>query len=76
MATSFGCAQTSPRCSGMSKPAEVAAEELFSFAECDGWDGYGWYYWWDEYPDEGSVGAFWTRDEALQHAVSYGVLDD
>ncbi len=31
-------------------------------------DGPGWYYVDDEYPDEGSCGAFSTLDEAIAHA--------
>lgn len=38
----------------------------------DGHDGDGWYYWDAEYPDEGSVGAFGTRKEALEHATESG----
>jgi hypothetical protein len=36
-------------------------------------DGPGWYYWEEEYPEEGSVGAFETRDEAMDHARESGV---
>lgn len=32
-----------------------------------GHDGPGWYYWSEEYPDEGSCGAFETREEAIAH---------
>ena len=39
----------------------------------DTWhDGAGWYYVDDEYPDEGSCGAFATRDEAVDHARESG----
>ena len=34
----------------------------------DAHDGPGWYYIYDEYPDEGSCGAFSTREEAVKHA--------
>lgn len=37
-------------------------------------DGPGWYYLDDEYPDEGSVGAFATREEAEAHAKQCGYL--
>jgi hypothetical protein len=37
-----------------------------------GYDGAGWYYWDEEYPDEGSVGAFATREEAVAHAQTEG----
>lgn len=33
-------------------------------------DGAGWYYVLDEYPDEGSCGAFATRAAAIEHAAS------
>lgn len=36
-------------------------------------DGPGWYYTIDEYPDEGSCGAFATRDEAIEHAQCAGL---
>ena len=32
----------------------------------DGHDGPGWYYWDDEYPEEGSCGAFDTREAAIE----------
>lgn len=35
-------------------------------------DGPGWYYWDDEYRDEGSVGAFLLREEAEAHARAAG----
>lgn len=35
-------------------------------------DGAGWYWIIDEYRDEGSCGAFATRDEAVAHAVECG----
>lgn len=35
-------------------------------------DGPGWYYWDDEYRDEGSVGAFATREECESHAAEAG----
>lgn len=35
---------------------------------CPGHSGPGWYYYDDEYPDEGSCGAFATREEAVAHA--------
>lgn len=35
-------------------------------------DGPGWYYWDDEYRDEGSVGAFETKEEAMAHAADAG----
>ena len=31
-------------------------------------DGPGWYYYFDEYPEEGSCGAFATREECEAHA--------
>lgn len=36
-------------------------------------DGPGWYYWYSEYPEEGSVGAFATEEKARAHAKSSGV---
>lgn len=36
-------------------------------------NGPGWYYVIDEYPDEGSCGAFATREEAIEHASSAGL---
>jgi hypothetical protein len=39
-------------------------------------DGAGYYYVEDEYPEEGSVGAFKTLDEAVAHArESYEVVN-
>ena len=35
-------------------------------------DGPGWYYTIDEYPDEGSCGAFKTRADASDHARACG----
>ena len=35
-------------------------------------DGPGWYYVDDEYHDEGSCGAFATRDKAVEHAKEAG----
>lgn len=35
-------------------------------------DGPGWYYTIDDYPDEGSCGAFATRVEAIDHATGAG----
>lgn len=32
-------------------------------------DGPGWYYWDTDYPDEGSVGSFATKAEAVAHAA-------
>ena len=32
-------------------------------------DGPGWYYTIDDYPDEGSCGAFATREDAVAHAA-------
>ncbi len=37
-----------------------------------GHDGPGWYYIAQDYPDEGSVGSFETRAEAVAHAVDGG----
>jgi hypothetical protein len=34
----------------------------------EGHDGPGWYYYDADYPEEGSVGAFTTRQEAEEHA--------
>ena len=31
-------------------------------------DGPGWYYWEEEYPDEGSCGSFPSREAAVEHA--------
>lgn len=38
----------------------------------NGHDGAGWYYWDPEYPEEGSVGPFPTREDAATHAVGEG----
>jgi hypothetical protein len=46
----------------------LASVEWFN----DAHDGAGWYYWDDEYRDEGSVGAFLTRKEAEDHAKEGG----
>lgn len=35
-------------------------------------DGPGWYWTIDDYPDDGSCGAFATRAEAIEHATSAG----
>lgn len=34
----------------------------------DAHDGPGWYYYDSEYPEEGSVGAFNSEEQARQHA--------
>lgn len=34
--------------------------------------GTGWYYWLEEYPEEGSVGPFDFRDQAAKHARDSG----
>ena len=34
----------------------------------DAHDGPGWYYYDEEYPEEGSVGPFATREECVAHA--------
>lgn len=49
---------------------EYTLAELVTFKLGDEtWhDGPGWYYIYTEYPDEGSCGAFATRDEAEAHA--------
>jgi hypothetical protein len=38
-------------------------------------DGPGWYYIIDDYPDEGSAGAFATRQAALDHATACGYVE-
>jgi hypothetical protein len=38
------------------------------FEKGDFHDGPGWYFWYEDYPDEGSVGAFATRKEAYDYA--------
>ena len=43
-----------------------------SIVEGDGHDGRGWYYIVDEYPDEGSCGAFASRQAAVEHAAGCG----
>jgi hypothetical protein len=35
-------------------------------------DGRGWYYVIDDYPDEGSCGAFARREDAVAHAAAAG----
>jgi hypothetical protein len=42
----------------------------FSFKrwEVGAHDGPGWYYWDTDYPDEGSVGAFESKEECVAHA--------
>lgn len=37
-------------------------------------DGPGWYYTIDEYEDEGSCGAFPTREAAIDHAMACGYV--
>ena len=37
-------------------------------------DGAGWYFVDDEYPEDGSCGAFPTRDEAKKHAENNGYV--
>ena len=41
----------------------------------DGHSGRGWYYADAWYPEDGSVGAFETKDEAKRHAQRYGEYD-
>ena len=45
---------------------------VFMLGNADWHDGPGWYYFDSEYTDEGSVGAFETRDEAVEHARADG----
>jgi hypothetical protein len=40
----------------------------FHLGDASWHDGEGWYYTFDDYPDEGSCGAFATREEAEGHA--------
>lgn len=44
----------------------------FHLGDASWHDGPGWYYTIDDYPDEGSCGAFATRDEAAAHALESG----
>lgn len=37
-------------------------------------DGPGWYYVIDDYPDEGSCGAFASRGEAIEQAARAGLV--
>ena len=46
---------------------QVAATDIV-LQECDGHDGRGWYYWLADCPDEGTVGAFKSANDALTHA--------
>jgi hypothetical protein len=50
----------------------------FSFAHwtTDAHDGPGWYYWDTDYPDEGSVGSFATKEECVAHAADAYPGDD
>ena len=61
-----GCCNCSD--SGLLVDQPLASVEHFTEAH----DGPGWYYWDDEYRDEGSVGAFETRVEAEAHAKEAG----
>ena len=60
----------------MSKPTGTRSIDPrladFLFAEWgdEAHDGPGWYYWHDEYPDEGACGAFKHVTEAELHALS------
>lgn len=47
-------------------------EDDYTFQECAGYDGFGWYYWATDYPDEGVVGAFGSEHEAKRHAWGDG----
>jgi len=46
----------------------------FATAEPAWHDGPGWYYIEDEYPEEGSTGAFKTWEEAANHAEECGYV--
>ncbi len=48
--------------SATGKPEGVAVEQA------DGYDGYGWYWWDEDYPHEGTCGAFDTEAEAIDSA--------
>lgn len=49
-------------------PVGATPMDEFAFARVeDGHDGPGWYYWTEEYPDEGSAGAFETLEAARLH---------
>jgi hypothetical protein len=62
-------------CSG-SGDAEDQPVALVEFGDAGWHSGPGWYYWDDEYPDEGSVGVFQTREEAEAHAREAGYRID
>jgi len=64
-----GCANCGH--TGMLEEQPLAELQYFNDAD-NAHDGPGWYYWDDEYRDEGSVGAFATREEAILHATDAG----
>jgi hypothetical protein len=56
--------------------SRVSSMDIVSVVEGDAtWhDGPGWYYTYDEYPDEGSCGAFATQVDAVTHAALTGCV--
>lgn len=54
-----------------SKPDE-RYEAVIKLGDASWHDGPGWYYYEAEYPEEGTCGAFKTREEAKQHAEQLG----
>lgn len=53
----------------MSDAVRIVLQE----GDAESHDGPGWYYWKEDYPEEGSVGAFAAKNEAMVHADGAGV---
>jgi hypothetical protein len=67
----------------MTEPEDPSAEQIedeeppeavLTEGDAMAFAGPGWYYYDREYPDEGSVGAFKTREEARKHAAEAGYV--
>jgi hypothetical protein len=52
--------------------SEDIATAIVKWFNSNAYDGRGWYYYDEEYPEEGSVGSFKTREEAENHALKTG----
>ena len=64
----------------MIRPKRASVADLFEstvtlhYGDASWHDGVGWYYVIDEYPDEGSCGAFTFKQDAIAHAERDGYL--
>ena len=58
----------------MKSRSDERYEAVIKLGDAKWHDGAGWYYIGVDYPEEGSCGAFATREEAKQHAERLGYV--